>query len=59
MNGEHPTVAGKIAKRKVYFRVGSECEQVWVNIEVTKCSNYYLYNFFETDGCNRRYCGTD
>lgn len=58
MEGDHPTVAGQIVHKTVFFHMYDNCKTHSVNIQVTKCDSYYVYNLKYPGRCNLRYCGT-
>ena len=58
MRGVHPSIPGDTVVAEVCFHGGvhGDCRYP-VNIIVTNCGDYYLYELPETPYCDMRYCG--
>lgn len=58
LNGTHPTVVGQRTSMKVCFYYRSNCCHWQVNVQVTNCGLYYVYNLPNSPTCSSTYCGS-
>ena len=56
--GGHPTKAGQVVSRKVCFSLGGQkCyANAEVNVKVTHCGSFFVYQLPYAPGCHSRYC---
>ncbi|XP_078377492.1 uncharacterized protein LOC144660677 isoform X5 [Oculina patagonica] len=57
LSGSHPTRVGQIVNGKVCFHWGGSCCNWHTNIQIKKCSGFYVYKLEKTPVCWLRYCG--
>ena len=56
LSGGHPTKAGQVVSRKVYFSYGGIIYQTKVNVKVTHCGAFFVYQLPYAPTCSLRYC---
>lgn len=57
LSGSHPTKVGETVNGKVCFHWSNNCCLWHANIQIKKCSGFYVYKLARTPACWLRYCG--
>ena len=57
LNGAHPTTLGENVIRTVCQSWGDNSCYASTDVEIKKCSEFYLYKLKDVPLCNGKYCG--
>ena len=57
LSGSHPTSVGQVVNSKVCFHWSGSCCHWHANIQIKKCTSFFVYKLVRTPVCWLRYCG--